>query len=271
MRRGPAALLAVLAAACLVTACSAGEPESIMDKDTLVVGVRPDLPQIGLEVSPGSFQGFDVDVAAYLGKELGKEITFVRALAADRERLLLEDKADLVVATFSITQERKTKIGFAGPYHISYQDILVRPDESRITDVRSLAGRAMCAVEGSNAAERVVEERGVQARLVPAPDYDTCLPKLKSGEIDAITTNDIILAGLALRDGTGLKLLNAQFNEQRSGVGLRKGDVRGCEELNRAITRMYQDGTARMLLDKWFGKSGIDLSIVAVPQFEGCS
>jgi len=102
-------------------------------------------------------------------------------------------------------------------------------------------------------------------------DYNACVQALKSKEVDAVTTNDVILAGLAMRDGSGLHLNNAQFNEQRTGVGLRKNDVPGCEALNRAITGMYQDGTAEKLLKHWFGKSGLDLGTVAVPQFEGCS
>ncbi|MFI6812355.1 transporter substrate-binding domain-containing protein [Nonomuraea sp. NPDC050328] len=263
-------LLCALLLAAASVSCGSGTPASIMDKDVLVVGVRPDLPQIGLETGNGRFEGFDVDVARYLAKELGKEVRFVKALAADREPLLTSGRADLVLATFTISQERKTKIGFAGPYHVSYQDILVRPEESAIREVRDLDGRKICAVKGANAAERVVDERGVKATLVPSDDYAGCVTMLKDGRVDAITTNDIILAGLALHDGSGLKLLNARFNEQRTGVGMRLGDVDGCEELNRAITKMYQDGSARMYLDKWFGKAGLDLSAVAVPQFEGC-
>jgi glutamate transport system substrate-binding protein len=135
--------------------------------------------------------------------------------------------------------------------------------------VQDLAGKAICAVEGSNAAERVVAERGVAARLVPAPDYAACTALLRDGEIDAITTNDVILAGLAARED-GLRLVNARFNEQRTGVGMRKGDVAGCEAVNRAITDMYQDGTAARLLHKWFDGTGLDLGSVHVPRFEGC-
>ncbi|RJL32624.1 transporter substrate-binding domain-containing protein [Bailinhaonella thermotolerans] len=274
-----ARLAAVLAAALLAAAaCSGGgEPEdgptagggSILGKETLVVGVRPDLPGIGFRRPDGTFEGYDVEVARYLAAKLGAKPRYVPALAADRETLLLQGRADLILATFSVTQERKKRVAFAGPYHISYQDILVRSDEKRIRGVRDLAGRGICAVTGSNAAERVVEERGVAARLVPARDYAGCLDLLKERRIDAITTNDVILAGLARREG-GLRLLNARFNEQRTGVGMRKGDLAGCEALNRAITEMYQDGTAARLLRRWFGGSGLDLRSVHVPRFEGC-
>ncbi|MER6944990.1 glutamate ABC transporter substrate-binding protein [Nonomuraea sp. NPDC000554] len=261
----------LLAAVLLAAACGTSSPVTIMDKDTIVIGVRPDLPSVGFRNAKGDFEGFDVDVAKYIAKKLDKGVQFRQVLAADREKVLVNGQADMVLATYTISEDRKAKVLFAGPYHISYQDILVRPDEGGVHNVRDLKGRRICEVQGSNAAQRVVEERKVAAQVVPVRDYAACLAALKSKVVDAITTNDVILAGLAKRDGSGLRLVNAQFNEQRTGVGLRKGDVEGCEAVNRAITDMYQDGTAGKLLHHWFGTSGLDLSTIAVPQFEGCS
>ncbi|GAA3532333.1 glutamate ABC transporter substrate-binding protein [Nonomuraea rosea] len=268
MKRVLAVVLAL--AATVVAGCGVGGPESIMDKDSLVIGVRPDLPSVGFRGPDGKFQGFDVDVARYVAGKLDKDFSFLPVLASDREKVLVSGPADLVVATYTISQDRKAKVLFAGPYHISYQDILIRPDET-IKNVRDLKGRKICEVKGSNAAQRVVEERKVAAEVVPFEDYAQCLAALKGKQVDAVTTNDVILAGLAEQDGSGLRLARAQFNEQRTGVGLRKGDVPGCEAVNRAITDMYQDGTAAKLLHKWFGKAGLDLTTIAVPQFEGCS
>ncbi|MGW4801748.1 transporter substrate-binding domain-containing protein, partial [Nonomuraea sp. NPDC004297] len=127
-------------AAMTVAGCGTGRPASIMDKDTLVIGVRSDLPSVGFRKPDGTYEGFDVDVARYLAAGLGKEFVLMGVLAADREKVLQDGRADLVVATFTIDQERKRRVLFAGPYHISYQDILIRPDE-RISNVRDLAGR----------------------------------------------------------------------------------------------------------------------------------
>ncbi|HEX4816165.1 MAG TPA: transporter substrate-binding domain-containing protein [Nonomuraea sp.] len=266
MKRALTLLLALAALA----GCAGDGRESIVDKDSIVIGVRQDLPSVGFRRPDGTLEGFDVDVARYVAGKLGKEFTFLPVLAAGREKVLAQGPADMVVATYTISQDRKKSVLFAGPYHISYQDILTRPGET-IRNVRELKGRRICEVKGSNAAQRVVEERKVAADVVPFDDYNACLAALKSRRVDAVTTNDVILAGLAMRDGSGLRLNNAQFNEQRSGIGLRKGDVPGCEAVNRAITDMYQDGTAARLLNKWFGRSGLDLSTIAVPQFEGCS
>ncbi|MEO3868472.1 transporter substrate-binding domain-containing protein [Nonomuraea sp. B12E4] len=268
MKRVLAVVLALTAA--VVAGCGMSGQESIVDKDEIIIGVRPDLPSVGFRRPDGTYEGFDVDVARYLAGKLRKGYTFIPVLAADRDRVLVNERADMVLATYTISQDRKARVLFAGPYHTSYQDILIRPDET-IANVRDLKGRKICEVKGSNAAERVVEERKVAAQVVPFEDYGQCLAALKDKRVDAVTTNDVILAGLAAQDGSGLRLANAQFNEQRTGVGLHKGDVPGCEAVNRAITDMYQDGTAEKLLRKWFGKSGLNLTTIAVPQFEGCS
>ncbi|WP_192809633.1 transporter substrate-binding domain-containing protein [Actinomadura rudentiformis] len=260
--------LALVASVGLAGCGEAGEP-SIMDKDTLVAGVRPDLPGIGLKRPDGAFEGFDVDVARQVGERLGKRVEFVQSFAADRERLLLERRADLVL-TFWVRPDWKLRLTFAGPYYPSYQDILVRAGERAIRGVRDLKGRKICAVKGAGAADQVTKERGVAAEQVSAQDYDQCAAMLRSRSIDAITTNDTILAGIKLRQGQDFRLLNARFGEQRTGIGMRRGDPDGCEAVNKAITQMYQDGTMTKLMHKWFKGSGLDLSVIEVPEFEGC-
>ncbi|HEY8482930.1 MAG TPA: transporter substrate-binding domain-containing protein [Spirillospora sp.] len=264
-------LAAVVLVCGLAGACGQDDGESLLDKDTLVVGVRPDLPGLGLRQPDGSFTGFDIDVARYVAKRLGKKVRFVEALAADRIPLLTSNRADMVLATLSVTPDRKVDIAFAGPYFVSYQDILVPDDAAGIDDVRDLKGRRFCFVKGANTAERLLAIHGMTARLVPARDYDQCMAQIKAGQVDAITTNDVILAGLIKREGRGYRLVNARIGEQNTGIGVRRNDTEGCEALNRAITAMYQDGTAKKLVDKWFGGTpGLDTSIIEIPQFEGC-
>ncbi|WP_030165564.1 transporter substrate-binding domain-containing protein [Spirillospora albida] len=253
----------------LAAACGERGSGSLLDEDTLVVGVRPDLPGIGLRRPDGSFEGYDVDVARYVAGRLGKDVRFVPALAADRIPLLRSGKADAVFAMLSVTPDRKTQVAFAGPYHLSFQDVLVRADE-KAAGVRDLKGRRFCSVRGTNTRDRLLAVHGMAATIVEAASYDECMAKIRAGAIDAITTNDVILAGLMRREGGGYRLINAKFSEQGTAIGIRHGDPDGCEALNRAVTRMYQDGTAATLIRKWFGGTGLESSTIEVPQFEGC-
>ena len=270
LRRRAAVVLPSVLVAGLAAACGQDGGGSLLDRQTLVVGVRPDLPGLGLRHSDGHYEGFDIDVARYVGDRLGKKIRFVQVLASERLSVLTSGRADLVLATLSVTPERKTEIAFAGPYYMSYQDVLVRSDRRGVKGIRDLSGSRFCAVEGTDPIQRLLALSGMRARTVPAKSYDECMDMIRTRAVEAITTNDVILAGLIRREGKGYRLVNARISEQNTGIGLRQGDTDGCEALNRVITGMYQDGTAGKLMNKWFGGTGLDLSIIEVPQFEGC-
>ncbi|MFD0853533.1 glutamate ABC transporter substrate-binding protein, partial [Actinomadura adrarensis] len=219
----------------------------------------------------GTFTGFDVDVATYLAGRLGvprDRITFRATPSSVREKSLKDGTVDMIVATYSITAQRKREVTFAGPYYVPHQDTLVRASDTSINNVRDLRGKKLCEVTGSNSFRRVAEERGIAAVSVKSPSYSRCMDMLDAGQVDAVSTDDLILAGFAA--GRSVKIVNAPFTDEKYGVGLRKGDLDGCEEINRAITQMYQSGHAARLLDKWFRSSGLKLA-TSVPQFEGCS
>ncbi|MFJ2033524.1 glutamate ABC transporter substrate-binding protein [Streptosporangium sp. NPDC087985] len=258
--------LVLLGAVTLLSATACGAGSSILDKDVLVIGVKPDQPGLGMKKAEGKFVGFDVDVAAYIARKLGKDAKFVAMPSSEREKALMAGSVDLIVATYSITPERKTKVAFGGPYYVAHQDTLVRARESAVTGVRDLKGRKLCQVTGSNSWRRVKEERKIAVELVEAASYSECMSDLKAGKVDAVSTDDLILAGFATPD---LKIVNAPFTDERYGVGIQAGDLDGCEAVNKAITEMYLDGSAKKLLQKWFGKSGLALTFT-VPQFEGC-
>ena len=266
------ACAAALALALLAAACSAGGPPSIVGKQSLRIGVKADQPGLGLRSPDGRFEGFDIDVARYVAAKLGVQpdhITFVPVTSATREKVLENGSVDMVIATYSITPERATLITFAGPYYVAHQDTMVRTGETAIRTVHDLKGKRLCAATGSHSWQRVTQQLGIAAAPVPAPSYSACVAKLLAGQVDAVSTDDLILAGFASRAGPAVRILNAPFSDERYGIGLRKGDLSGCEAINRAISEMYVDGTAARLLRKWFGQTRLQLDRY-VPQFEGC-
>jgi glutamate transport system substrate-binding protein len=270
--RAIAAPGAVLAAVALLPACGLGaqEEQSIADKESLVIGVKEDQPALGVKRPDGTYEGFDVDVATYIAGRLGipqSRLTFRTTNSSVREDALAKGTVDMIIATYSITAKRKMKVTFGGPYYVAHQDTFVRADAAAIKDVRDLKGKRICEVTGSNSWRRVIEERKVAAKPVTVNTYGACMDALAAGRLDAVSTDDLILAGFAT--GRPGRMINAPFTDEKYGVGLKKGDLKGCEEVNRAITAMYQDGTAQRLLTKWFGKSGLKLT-TSVPQFEGC-
>ncbi|WP_067482305.1 glutamate ABC transporter substrate-binding protein [Actinomadura hibisca] len=276
-RRTTAALAALAAAALGAAGCgvTGAEDDSILGKDTLTIGVSPDQPGLG-QLTGSTREGFDIDVAREVAKRLGVDassLRFKNVTSASREEMLERGEVDLVVATYSITPERKTRVAFAGPYYVAHQDILVRGETTDIRNVRNLAGKRLCEVPGSVSFPRVTKEKGIAAVSAQASGYSDCLAKLQAGQLDAVSTDDLILAGLAAQalksGGRPLKIVNSPFTDEPYGIGVRKDDTDGCEAVNKAITTMYQDGTAPKLLNKWFRLSRLDV-VTTVPQFEGC-
>ncbi|WP_131737984.1 glutamate ABC transporter substrate-binding protein [Actinomadura roseirufa] len=269
---------AALAAAAILAAGACGIADagerSVVGRHELVIGVNADQPGLASRTASGGYEGFDIDVAKtvarYLKVPAGK-VRFKKVTSDTRKDMLQSGAVDLVVASYSITPERKVDVTFAGPYYVAHQDILVRPSEV-VRSVHDLKGKRLCRVKGSVSFPRVHDEKGVAAEPADATGYDDCAARLGAGALDAVSTDDLILAGLsarAARDGRALKIVNAPFSDEPYGVGLRKGDVKGCEAVNRAITSMYQGGTARRLLGRWFGGTGLNIT-TTVPQFEGC-
>ncbi|TDC37805.1 glutamate ABC transporter substrate-binding protein [Actinomadura sp. KC345] len=255
----------------------AGEGASITGQDDLVIGVKDDQPGLSLRSGDGELEGFDIDVATYVAGRLGvspDELTFEPLSSDERESALEEGKVDMVVASYSITPERKDQVTFAGPYYVAHQDILVRQGERSIRKVRDLEGKRLCQVPGSNSWRRVTEQLQVRATLVKANSYSECVKALGDGRLDAVSSDDLILAGFAAGAGTGtgaaIGLVDAPFSDERYGIGLRKGDLEGCQTVNRILTGMYQNGTAETLLGRWFAAPGFEVA-TTVPQFEGCS
>ncbi|WP_019634863.1 glutamate ABC transporter substrate-binding protein [Actinomadura atramentaria] len=274
-RRSGAACAALALLAAGGCAVAGADGDSVARKDELVIGMSPDKPGLGMRTG-STYSGFDVDVAREIAKRLGVpagKVAFRPVTSATREKMLRAHDVDMVIASYSVTPERKTQVTFAGPYYVAHQDILVRRSDTSIKNVRDLKGKRLCDVPGSVSFPRVTRERGVAAVSVKADTYGECLTKLQSGALDAVSTDDLILAGMAAQSakdgGAPLRIVNAPISDEPYGVGLARDDVDGCEAVNKAITTMYQDGTAAKLLKQWFGPVGLQVT-TTVPQFEGC-
>lgn len=212
----------------------------------LKIGIKFDQPGLGLKKGT-EYSGFDVDVAKYVAKQLGtseNDITWVQAPSAQRETLISTGQVDMVVATYSITDKRKEKVSFAGPYFVAGQDLLVRSDDTSITGPEALTGKKLCSVKGSTSAQKVKDKYpGVQ--LQEFATYSECLPALSTGGIDALTTDDTILAGYAAQpEYKGkFKLVGKPFSTENYGIGLKKGDTALCQKITDAIKKMQSDGS----------------------------
>ena len=250
-------LLAMVTSSC-VSAQNAGPGAAASSGGPVTIGIKFDQPGLGLQVG-NDYQGFDVTVARYVAKELGyTDVTFKESPSAQRETLLQSGQVKMIFATYSITDDRKQKISFGGPYFVAGQDLLVKADNTDITGPETLNGKRLCSVTGSTSAKKVKDTLATGVQLRELDGYSKCVQALSSGSIDAVTTDNVILAGFASQSQYQgkLKVVGKPFSTERYGVGIAKGDVALCNSVNTAIQKMVDDGSWQKALDDTVGASG---------------
>jgi ABC-type amino acid transport substrate-binding protein len=180
--------------------CAAPGTAGLVTPGKLTVGIKFDQPHLGFK-DGDTYTGFDVDVATYVAGKLGftpDQIVWTESVSAQRETLLQNHQVDMIFATYSITDARKEKVAFAGPYFVAGQDLLIREDTTNITGPESLnADTKLCSVTGSTPAQRIKDEFAADVQLAEFATYSECVQALIAKTVDAVTTDDIILAGLA--------------------------------------------------------------------------
>lgn len=262
----PVVAVAVLAGCGTDTTGPTAEPtlvEGAEQGGSLKIGIPFDNPGLGLE-RDGKRSGFDVETAIYVAKALGvaeEDITWVEARPQDREDLLTSGEVDLVFSTYSITEERKQVVDFAGPYFIAHQDLLVRRNDTEIRGPERLNGRVLCSVEGTTSSAYVAEHYKGRIELKEYPEYSDCVEALVDSEVDAVTTDDVILAGFAADDRYRgkLRVVGNGFTDERYGVGVPKGDTKLVEQVNEALQQYIDDGSWKKALAATVGPSGYDI------------
>jgi glutamate transport system substrate-binding protein len=228
------------------------------ENGSLKFGVKADQPGLGLQTG-STYEGFDIEIAKIIAKGLNvpdSGIQYVTTVSANREPYIQQGNVDVVVATYTINDERKTKVNFAGPYFVAGQDLLV-PTNSTITGPEQLAGKKVCSVTGSTPAKRIQENyKDAQLQLFDA--YSKCITALAGGQVDAVTTDDIILAGYAAQPQYAgkFKVVGKPFSEEPYGIGVKKDDKAGCEKINEILKAAVADGSYKAAWDKTLGASG---------------
>lgn len=214
------------------------------EEGTVRIGVKYDQPNVGYRKSADSApEGFDVEIAKIIAGRLGippSDITWVEALSKNREKMLMNDEVDIIVASYSITEERQKKVGMAGPYYATGQQLLVRKDEGGIVDTKDIRGKRICAASGSTSLGDLAEKYG--AKPVPRSTYGQCVKGLLKGEVDVVTTDGAILLGYAADEPEKLEVVGEPFTTENYGVGYKRGDDEMCEFLTDVINSTYRDG-----------------------------
>lgn len=213
----------------------------IAERGTITIGTKFDQPGFGLLNLEDEPEGFDVEVAKIIAGALGiapEDIEWKEAPSAERENLVESGDVDMVVATYTINDERKERISFAGPYYQAGQQLMVLSDNDAIEGPEDIADNpdmTVCSVDGSTPAENIKEYLANPRQLVTFDVYDRCADSLSNGQVDIVTTDNVILLGFVDGSDGEFKLVGEQFTEEPYGIGIEKGDVEFCEFINETL------------------------------------
>ncbi|WP_350346967.1 glutamate ABC transporter substrate-binding protein [Agromyces sp. G08B096] len=275
MKRSRIAMLGASAAAALVLAGCAGgdggdsaeptvEPAPTFEAGTtmaelaeageITIGTKFDQPLFGLVGPSGEPEGFDVEIGKIIAGKLGidpENINWVETVSANREPFIQNGQVDIVIATYTINDKRKEVVSFAGPYYMAGQSILVLADNDDITSEEDLVGQPVCSVTGSTPAANLKE---LGAEVLETDTYSNCLEPLRGGQVVAVSTDNVILAGLAAQNEGEFKVVGKPFTEEPYGIGLALDDTDFRMWINDVLEESYEDGTYEAAWDATAGQ-----------------
>lgn len=231
-----------------------GTIERIKERGKLIAGVKYDTKLFGLkDPASGNVEGFDIDIAKALAKQiLGDEtkVELKEVTSKTRIPMLQNGDIDIIIATMTITDERKEQVDFSDVYFEAGQSLLVKND-SAITGLESLSGVKVLAVKGSTSAQNI-REKAPDAEVLEFDNYQDAFTALKAGKGEALTTDNIILIGMQQTDNS-FQLVGGNFTSEPYGMAIRKGDTAFVEEVNTLLKSLKDSGEYDSLHEKWLG------------------
>jgi glutamate transport system substrate-binding protein len=244
----------------------------LADAGKITIGVKYDQPGIGfLEPGADAPEGFDIEMGRIIAGGLGIDddgITWKETVSDNREPFLENGTVDIVIASYSITDERRQVVGQAGPYYVTGQQLLVREeDKDAISTPEDTEGKKVCSVTGSTSLQRMVDEYG--ADPVPFATYSECVDQLENGTVDAVTTDGAILLGYAAENPDELEVVGEAFSEERYGIGYAKGDTEMCQFITDTVQEAMDGDAWASAFESTLGESGVDTP--EPPTMDPCS
>jgi ABC-type amino acid transport substrate-binding protein len=224
----------------------------IQEAGELRIGVKYDVPPFGLNnPQTGEVEGFDVDLGTFIADKLGVEVKTREATSDNRIPLLVDGTIDLILSTMTITEERDLEIDFSEPYYVANGDVLV-PEGSDIQTLDDLNGQRVCTALGSTYAD-TIEKEAPQADLRLVDLYSECFDLLQAGQVDAVSTDNVILTGMVIQDPS-LEIVGLEYTTEPYGIGIPEGDTEMKQFVDETLQEYIDSGAWQEAYDEWVGQ-----------------
>jgi polar amino acid transport system substrate-binding protein len=268
--RGGLALVLVMAA--LLTQDRAAQAADsilteILRRGTVRIAIVLGAPPIRFEDENGNLQGYDIDVANRLAKDLGVTIDWIKTDTAGRVAMLQTKKVDITIASFTPNLERLKTIGFTDPYLIDVLSLLSRTDRK---DLGSLADfnrpEVKITIPRGSTVAKAIATYAPKATVVEFSRFPDATAALDAGQVDAIVVVDAVVNWTAKNSGGKYHNAGALGPPEDSAIGFPQGDFVWWLWLNRFVREINEDGTNYTLWVKWFGDAPMPAFIKPPPK-----
>lgn len=249
-----------LSVASKVTAVDSAVYRKMKERGHVIVGVKADQPGLGYKDAGGKRCGIDIEIARLISAGLGFDpasIEHKEIPSANREASIAAGEIDYYVGSYSINDERKKLVSFAGPYLTTGQGLLVGKYEDDVTGKDTLHGKKVCSATGTNSIQLVKDQKLTEPEnIIEFKTGAECVSQLIDGKVDVVTTDEAILKGYAATSPDDVKVVGEPFTEEAYGIGLARSDKALRDAMNDVLTSAVNDGTWTRIYDATLGKSG---------------
>jgi polar amino acid transport system substrate-binding protein len=224
----------------------------IADSGLLKVGVDQNTNLFGFRnPASGQIEGFDVDVAREVARAIfgdPNKVQLIAITSAQRIEYVQQGKIDLVAHTMTVNCERWQQVSFSSVYYEAGQRVLVNKN-APAKRMEDLKGKRVCAAAGSTSINNIANHPA-KPTAVSVPDWTDCMVLLQQGQVDAVSTDDTILAGMADQDPS-TQLVGPKFTEEPYGLAMSKNSPDLVRFVNGVLERMRGDGTLHAINVRW--------------------
>lgn len=230
-------------------AVNSDQVQAIIDRGVLRVGVKQDVPNFGFKnPDTGEFEGMEIDIARKIAQELGVDIEFTPVTAQTRGPLLDNEQVDMVIATFTITEERKLLYNFTSPYYTDAVGFLVNKD-SGIKTFKDLDGKNIGVAQGSITRKLIsdlADKHGISVTFAELGSYPELSVSLRAHRTDAFSVDQSILSGYI---GSQSELMDFSFSASDYGIVTKLSNKDLNDYLNGLIETWTADGSLQAIYD----------------------
>ncbi|MDR1568331.1 MAG: transporter substrate-binding domain-containing protein [Streptococcaceae bacterium] len=247
-------ILVLILSGCKGNLAAKNASNIVHDEKKIIWGVKNDTRLFGMiDIKTGEIEGFDIDIAKAITKEVlgdkGKA-EFVEVTSKTRIPLLKNGNIDAIIATMTITDERKKQVDFSQVYFDAGQSLLVKKG-SGIESVEDLTAKTkVLAVKGSTSVANI-KKAAPKAQVLEFENYAECFTALKSNQGDVMTTDNSILLGLHM-ENPNYVLTGGNFTNEPYGIAINKGQNKFLAEVNTALDKLHENGSYDKIYNKWF-------------------